>query len=142
MKKDDVIVEQVYNAPVEKVWKALTDREQMKQWYFDIAAFKPEVGFEFSFTGQGKDCETYIHLCRITEVVFEKKLVYSWRYEGFEGNSLVSFELFPEGDKTRLTLTHSALETFPSGHPAFLRENFAEGWTHIVQTSLKNFVEN
>jgi uncharacterized protein YndB with AHSA1/START domain len=24
------------NAPVDKVWNALTNKEQMKNWYFDI----------------------------------------------------------------------------------------------------------
>jgi uncharacterized protein YndB with AHSA1/START domain len=31
------------------VWKAITNAADMKQWYFDIPGFKPEVGFEFSF---------------------------------------------------------------------------------------------
>ena len=52
MKKGDepIIVEEIYQAPLEKVWSALTEIEQMKQWYFDnIPAFKPEVGFETKF---------------------------------------------------------------------------------------------
>ncbi len=142
MKKDDVIVEKTYNAPVAKVWKAITDRDQMKQWYFDIPAFKPEVGFEFQFTGQGKDCVDYVHLCRITEIIPEKKLVHSWRYEGIPGDSYVTFELFPEGDKTRLRLTHQGLESFAViSNESFARESFLEGWTYIIQTSLKEFVE-
>ncbi len=44
-------IERIYNALIEKVWQAITDKDQMKQWYFDIAGFKPEVGFEFSFSG-------------------------------------------------------------------------------------------
>ena len=28
-------MERVYNAPVERVWSAITDKDQMKQWYFD-----------------------------------------------------------------------------------------------------------
>ncbi len=30
------IIERTYNAPVSKVWSAITDKDQMKQWYFDI----------------------------------------------------------------------------------------------------------
>jgi len=44
-----VVIERTFNAPVERVWKALTDVEQMRQWYFDLKEFKPEVGFEFQF---------------------------------------------------------------------------------------------
>ncbi len=135
------IIERIYNAPVEKVWQALTDKEQMKQWYFDLAEFKPQVGFEFQFYGQGHKGEQYLHLCRITEAVKNKKLAYTWKYEGYPGESLVTFELADIGGKTRLTLTHSGLHTFPSDNPDFAKESFMGGWTELLGNSLKKFVE-
>jgi uncharacterized protein YndB with AHSA1/START domain len=83
---------------------------------------------------------TYDHRCRITEVIPQRKIAYTWRYEGHEGESLVTIELFPEGDKTRLKLTHTGLDTFPRT-PAFARENFEKGWTQIIGSELKKFVE-
>lgn len=121
---------------------AITDNNQMKQWYFDIAEFKPEVGFEFQFTGEGKDGKKYIHLCKVVEVIKEKKLTFSWRYDGFEGNSFVTFELSAEGEETKLKLTHTGLETFPANNPDFAKESFTEGWNYITGTSLKQFVES
>ncbi len=135
------VIERIFNAPVDKVWKAITSREEMKQWYFDIADFKPEVGFEFQFTA-GCDGKTHVHLCRITNVTERREIAYTWRYEGYEGDSLVTFELFEEGENTRLKLTHEGLETFPKNNPDFAKKNFAEGWTEIIGTSLKKWVEN
>ncbi len=141
MNNEPFVIERTYNAPIEKVWKAITDKDDMKQWYFDLAAFEPKVGFEFSFEG-GDENKTYVHLCTITEVIPGKKLTYSWRYEGHEGNSFVTFELFDEGSATtRLKLTHTGLETFPASNPSFAKENFAMGWNHIIGTSLKDFAE-
>ena len=134
-----VVIERTYNASVARVWRALTDANQMREWYFDLKEFKPEPGFEFQFVVEHEG-NTYDHRCRITEVIAEKKLAYTWRYEGHEGNSLVTFELFPEGDKTRLKLTHEGLDTFPRT-PAFARENFVKGWTEIIGSSLKEFLE-
>jgi len=74
-------------------------------------------------------------------VIEGKKLAYSWRYEEYEGDSLVTFELFEEGEKTRLKLTHEGLETFPMNNPDFAKKSFAAGWTEIIGTSLKKFVE-
>lgn len=135
-------MERIYNSKVKKVWQAITDNNQMKQWYFDIAEFKPEVGFEFQFTGEGKDGGKYIHLCKVVEVIKEKKLTSSWRYDGFEGNSFVTFELSAEGEETKLKLTHTGLETFPANNPDFAKESFTEGWNYITGTSLKQFVES
>ena len=73
-------------------------------------------------------------------MVPEKKLAYTWQYENYAGESLVSFKLFPEGDRTRVRLTHEGLDTFPK-LPDFARKNFTMGWTHIVGTGLKDFVE-
>ena len=139
MKQEPFVIERIFDAPIQKVWKALTDTSEMKQWYFDIASFKPEVGFEFEFTA-GPPEKSYLHKCKVKEVVVGKKLSYSWRFEGYPGNSMVTFELFEEGKKTRLKLTHEGIETFPN-LPEFAKESFAKGWTHIVGVSLKDFVE-
>lgn len=140
MNNEPIVIERTYNASVERVWKAITDKDQMKEWYFDIAEFKAEKGFEFQFSGIGKEGESYLHLCKIIEVIPNKKLKHSWRYDGYEGDSFVTFELFDEGGKTKVKLTHEGLETFPAV-PAFAKENFVQGWTQIIGTSLKEYVE-
>ena len=136
---DAVIVERMLNAPVARVWKALTDVDQMREWYFDLKEFKPEVGFEFEFVVEHEG-NRYHHLCKITAVVTQKKIAYTWRYKGEPGDSLVTFELFPEGDKTRLKVTHTGIETFPKT-PAYARKKFEAGWTAIIGAELKQFVE-
>lgn len=141
MNNTPIIIERTFNAPVYKVWAAITDKTKMKEWYFDLSEFKAEAGFEFQFYGEGKEGEKYLHLCTVQEAIVNKKLSYTWRYDGYEGNSLVSFELFSEGDKTKLILTHSGLETFPATTNAFAKENFVEGWTHIINVSLKDYLE-
>ena len=140
MKNEPFVIERTLNAPPQKVWEAITDRDKMKQWYFDIADFKPELGFEFTFTG-GSEEKTYVHLCKVTKVDPGKTLQYSWRYQDYPGNSFVTFELFPEGNATRLKLTHEGLETFPTDNKDFARESFSAGWTYIIGTSIKEFVE-
>ena len=134
-----VVKEVTYNAPVSKVWNALTDKKEMKEWYFDLEEFKPEAGFEFSFYA-GDEAKKFLHECKITDVVPGKRIAYTWRYPGYEGMSLVRFELFPEGNKTKLVLTHEGLETFPQ-NPDFKKENFINGWDDILNRSLKNYLE-
>lgn len=112
----------------------------MKEWYFDLKEFKAEPGFEFQFVGGPKE-KAYLHLCRIIDVIAEKKLTYSWRYDGYEGISFVTFELFPEGDKTRLKLTHEGLESFPAGNKDFAKENFVLGWTDIIGKNFGEYLE-
>jgi len=136
-----VIVEKTVNAPVERVWRALTDKADMKKWYFDLSDFRPEPGFEFSFAGQGHKGQKYIHHCRITEAVPNRKLVYTWKYEGYSGESVVTFELTPEGSSTKVKLTHTGLGTFPANNPDFDRSSFNQGWSELIGKLLPEFVE-
>ena len=139
-KPKSLVKEVLIDATVSKVWEAITDKEAMKQWYFDLTAFKPEIGFEFQFEG-GKDDKLYLHICKIIEVIPNKKLCYSWRYDGYPRNSHVTFELFEEGDKIRLKLTHEGIERFGTDNPDFARENFDAGWTYLIETAIKEFVQ-
>jgi uncharacterized protein YndB with AHSA1/START domain len=136
-----LVIEKTLNAPVTRIWKAITEKDEMKHWYFDLEAFEPRVGFNFHFYGETEDKTRYLHLCEITEVIPGKKLTYSWRYENDPGISFVSFELIPEGDKTRVKLTHEGLETFSRDNPDFAASNFEQGWNEIIGSNLKNYVE-
>jgi uncharacterized protein YndB with AHSA1/START domain len=136
---ETVVIERTFEASTARVWKALTDVNEMRKWYFDLKEFKPEVGFEFEFVVEHEG-NSYHHLCRVTDVVPQKKIAYTWRYKGEPGDSLVTFELFAEGDKTRVKLTHAGIETFPKT-PAYARKNFEKGWTEIIGSELKQFVE-
>jgi uncharacterized protein YndB with AHSA1/START domain len=141
MNNQPIIVEKTYDAPVAQVWTAITDRDEMKEWYFDLENFKATPGFTFSFKGGPSPEKQYLHLCEVVEAIPLKKLSYSWRYDGYPGNSLVSFDLTPEGNKTLLRLTHEGLESFPADQQDFARSNFEEGWDQIIKHSLTEYLQ-
>ena len=135
---DAVVVERTLNAPIARVWQALTEVDQMREWYFDLKEFKPAPGFEFEFIVEHEGVKHH-HLCKVTEAIPPKRLAYSWRYKGEPGDSLVTIELSPEGNKTKLRLTHTGLDTFPNT-PPYARKNFEMGWTGIAK-ELEQFLE-
>jgi uncharacterized protein YndB with AHSA1/START domain len=134
-----VKVERVLDAPVKKVWQALTDSDTMKKWYFNVSDFKPVVGQEFSFEG-GPPEKIYKHLCKIITLEKERRIAYTWRYKGYQGESTVTFELEPEGNKTRIRVIHTGLDSFPSSEPDFGAHNFSAGWTEIITKNLPAFL--
>lgn len=134
MRSNPIRIERLLDAPVRGVWKAITDKNEMKSWYFDLSEFKAELGFQFQFTGVSNKGTEYLHLCEITEVIPLKKLTYSWRYEGYTGVSYLTFELLEQGDKTLLTLTHSGLDSFPPENTDFALHNFENGWNEILKS--------
>jgi len=137
---EPLVLERIFNAPSDLVWKSLTDSTLLKQWLPFFPDFKPEVGFETRFK-LGRDEEhQYTHICRVLEAVPEKKLTYTWHYDGYPGRSHVTFALFPKGNKTKVVLTHTITEPFPEDNEDFAQKNFKEGWTYTIE-GLKAFVE-
>jgi uncharacterized protein YndB with AHSA1/START domain len=131
--------EVILHAPVSRVWGTLTDKEQLKQWCFDMNAFKPEPGFEFQFYGE-KDGTKFLHLCKVLEAEPQKKMKWLWTYKDVPGETYVTFELFPQGDQTGLRLTHDNLESLPQDEN-YAKSNFVEGWNMILGELLPKFLQ-
>jgi uncharacterized protein YndB with AHSA1/START domain len=138
---EPLIIEKILPFPAARIWEAITNKNEMKLWYFDLADFKPEVGFEFRFWGGPSEDRQYLHHCKITNADIGKKLGYTWKYEGINGETQVTFALFKEGDHTKLKLIHQGLETFPKDNPDLARANFDEGWNWIIGKSLPEYLE-
>lgn len=143
MKKNEkpITVEQTFDASAEEVWKAITELDLMRQWYFEnIPAFIPVVGFktEFNVVSDGRN---FLHKWRITEVIPGKVITYSWQFEEYPGEGLVEFNISSEKNKTKLRLTNYVLEDFPDNVPEFTRESCHGGWTYFINERLKEFLE-
>ena len=143
MKTSDkpVVVKQGFNVSLDVLWKAITEKEQMVQWFFeDIPDFKPEVGFRTRFVVKNEG-RTFPHLWKVMESDPRKVITLNWRYEGYEGDSLVRFELSGEGKHSHLILSHRVIQDFPQDIPEFTRESCEMGWNWFINKSLKEHLE-
>src|SRR5687768_10023877 len=141
MINEPVVKEVTLNAPASKVWKALTDKNEMRNWYFNIKDFKPKVGYIFKFYGD-IDGKKFPTSCIVKEVEKGKKIAYTWSYDEYPSITTVTFGLIDEGDKTTVRLTHEGLERIPTEDSNFSRESHQHGWENIIGSSLKKYVEN
>ena len=133
-------IDRVFPVTPERVWNAITDPAEMKNWYFDLPGFKAKVGYRFEFMAGQPGGIQYRHLCEVTEVIPGSKLTYSWKYDGYEGDSFVSFILTKVEEGTHLRLVHAGIETFPASNPDLVPKNFEAGWTEIIGNSLAAYL--
>lgn len=135
-----IVVEQSFDTSRENLWQAITDVDLMRQWFFDnIPEFNPEVGFKTRFAVQSGERD-FVHLWEITEAIPLRRTTCDWRYEGYPGAMRVAFELFEDGQLTRLRVTVTVLEDFPGDIPEFRRENCLGGWEHFINGRLREFL--
>jgi uncharacterized protein YndB with AHSA1/START domain len=95
----EVMFERHFAVPRERVWRALTDPEQLAGWLAP-AEIDMRVGGSVVLKFEDGDERGTITELREPEVI-----AYTW-HEGAT-DSLVRFELEPEADGTRLTLRHT-----------------------------------
>ena len=118
-------LEHVYAQPPARVWRALTDPERVARWWAagDIRA---EVGhrFEMDMGKWGKQpCEV---------LAVEPERLFSFRFAQPTLDTVITWELSPEGSGTRLTLTHEGFDLdSPLGRSAF--EGMKPGWPGILK---------
>lgn len=143
MENNSFTLTRTYSAPIEMVWKAITEREQMKKWYFDFADdFKLRIGATFFWEAGDNDNNKWMHKGEMLEIIENKKLVHSWEYPGYSGTSVVTWELSRvDENTTQLDFKHEFVVPFDPTEPALKRENFVGGWNHILNISLVEYLE-
>ena len=101
-------------APVETVYAAWTDPEQVRQWFAPgalavaRAVAEAEVGGTFLVEMRGTDGERHLTRGVYREVIPNRRLVHTWRWEGSDVESLVTVEFEAESaGTTRITVTHA-----------------------------------
>ena len=77
--------------PVERVWRAITEPDELEAWFVARPDWKPEVGETFSAMEQDGE---------ITQVDPPRLVAWNWGDERFR------FDLSPEGNGCRLVFTH------------------------------------
>jgi uncharacterized protein YndB with AHSA1/START domain len=144
MKKTDppIIVKESFQSSVEKVWSAITQLEEMTQWYFEnIPSFQAKVGFETQFPVQSED-RVFTHLWKVTEVIPFQKITYTWTYKEYAGDAYVTFDLIENDNHVTLAVSLIVTEDFPTGIPEFTRENCIGGWEYFIGNRLKAYLAN
>lgn len=147
---DAIRLERLLDAPAETVWRYLTEAELRRQWF--MGGSDARAGSEFELLVDHDNLsddevpypESYAASkgVRFSEKVirFEPPRLLETTFQGGK-NGTVTYELHPEGERTRLVLTHSGIAS-PVG-----AQDFGSGWNshltvlqeRLAGRSVKNF---
>ena len=133
---DAIRLERTLDAPVEKVWRYLTEAELRSQWFMGGTDAKPDSDFELindhdnlseddvPYPENYADFKGRVWSERV--IRFEPPRLLETTFQGGK-NGTVTYELYPEGDRTRLVLTHGGIVS-PVG-----AQDFGSGWnSHLT----------
>jgi uncharacterized protein YndB with AHSA1/START domain len=129
---DTIHLERMLDAPVDTVWRYLVDGDLRSQWFAggSDARANGELDLVFDHDKLSADDVPYPEdfakhkgaVSYETIVRFEPERVLAFTF-GEGKNGVATFELFADGGRTRLVLTHSGIKSATGAH------DFGGGWT-------------
>ena len=146
--QDRIEKEVELKAPIERVWKALTDHEQFGQWFL----VKLDQPFEVGQPSTGRmTYPGFEHLPWEAEVVAMEEpsyFAYRWPpyYHELEVDSsmdpwtLVEFRLERRGEGTRLTVVESGFASLPADRAHIAFRSNEGGWAEQMR-NIQAYVE-
>ena len=133
---DAIRLERLLDAPPQTVWRYLTEAEMREQWFMGGTDAGPGSDFDLVVDHDKLSDEAVPYpesYAAFKGAVWSEKVI---RFEpprlletSFQSgkNGTVMYELIPDGERTRLVLTHSGIE---SGTGA---QDFGSGWnSHLT----------
>lgn len=136
------------NAPLERVWRAITDHEAFGAWF----RVRLEAPFAVGETAKGSITHPgYEHVrwtAKVVEITPMRRFAFEWRPYAVdpavdysqEDPTLVLFELEPVGEAVRLTVTESGFDRVPAHRREEAMRMNDRGWTAQMD-NIKAYVE-
>jgi uncharacterized protein YndB with AHSA1/START domain len=120
------ITKQIDSAP-ERVFRALTDADELGRWFASSAESEPRTGGEYVLRFEFEDeSRNHTYSGRYEEVTPNERVRYPWN--GRFGDTTVEFVLKPSASGTEVRLAHSGW-TEAAAEPRQLHE---QGWTFFL----------
>jgi uncharacterized protein YndB with AHSA1/START domain len=128
---EKLLVKRTFKAPVERVYAAWTDAEQMKRWFAPgamsvptaVADARPGGRYRVQMSEGGSDCEFHTTGGIYREAIPNERLVFTWQWEGSDLETLVTLEFKSlSANETELTLRHEGFDSEDT------RNKHGQGW--------------
>jgi len=133
---DDIYQIEITTTP-ERLWKALTDPEETRKYYYG-ALSKSDWTVGSRWTSESADGEVYLE-GEILEIDPPRRLVHSFHVvheptAAAEAPSRIEFDITPLGDRCRLTVTHTGRGPATKAYTSGGWETIGAGLKELLET--------
>lgn len=141
--KDQIELSIVVKASGGEVWHALTDRDELDNWWGDGITLEPRLGGRFQEKWEDDQGQLQVASGKVTAIKNKKSITFTWSEKMWPQAAITecTFEIVEVGaGKTQLTVRHGGWETLPQALRAPALKDFKTGWNFHLK-ELKEYLD-
>ena len=141
--KDVIEFSIVVKANAMEVWHALTDSDELENWWGEGVKIEPKVGGQFREKWEDDEGNAQLATGKILSMKIKKEITFTWREKDWpkEANTKCTFQIEADSaHKSTLTLFHTGWETLPEALRKNTYKDFTVGWTYHLK-ELKAYLD-
>lgn len=130
-------------ATAAEVWGALTDSDELENWWSEEVKLEARVGGQFREVWEDDEGKAQLASGKVTAVKPKQEITFSWREKDWpkDVTTLCTFLIKDDKNQRTITVRHSGWENLPESKQAMLVEDFSLGWKYHLK-ELKSYLDD
>lgn len=141
--KEQIELKITVRAGTGEVWHALTDSDELENWWGDGIKIEPKVGGQFREKWEDDEGQSQVASGKVLELKNKKLIRFTWTEKNWPKGAMTEcvFEITEAGPgKSTLIVRHSGWETLPTSLRVKTLKDFKTGWTYHLK-ELKEYLD-
>lgn len=142
-KSDDIELSVKIYATAAEIWSALTDQDELEEWWSEGVTLEPKVGGKFREAWKDDKGTAQLASGKVLAVKPKNEIRFSWREKDWLNDVYTECLIQIEDEKKHrlLTIVHSGWDKLPEGKRTKLINDFKVGWGYHLQ-ELKSYLDD
>lgn len=140
----DVIEESIkVRATPEEIWRALTDSDELEDWWSEEVILEPRKGGKFREPWLDDGGAKQLASGEVLSVKARQEITFTWKEKNWEKNQTTQCTLMISDEKTHrlVTVRHEGWDLFPDNNKKKLMQDFSLGWKYHLK-ELKAYLDD
>lgn len=129
-------------ASAAEIWRALTDSDELENWWSDDMSLEPKVGGKFSEPWEDDKRNKHLASGKVLGVKNQKEITFTWTEQEWpkEAKTECTIKIDDKGQGRVITIKHSGWETLPADMQKQQIKDFKVGWNYHLK-ELKAYLD-
>jgi len=125
-----------------EIWRALTDTDELENWWGDDVVLQPQKGGKFSEPWEDDKRNKNLASGTVLAVKDKKEITFTWKEQTWakEANTKCTISIEDKGMVRMIKIKHEGWETLPEKEQAQTIKDFKTGWGYHLK-ELKAYLD-